>query len=221
MDEQNNTTLPKVLIAIGALFLLSQIFSFSLWPLFVLVPGLPFLYIALTGESKDSAGFIFPGLIIAGTGLILLYQSITDNWESWAYIWTLYPVLVGIGLQFHGDRTGSKGEVTTGQGMIRYGLIAFATFAFFFEFLIFGIGGMLSWLWPLLFIGGGAYLLLRDNDNLKDRARHLTVPEKAKPKPKHDGPSAEISPELRRKIDEALAEDKDISAAANGKKHED
>lgn len=111
-----------ILIGLGVLFLLAQIFNFSflgtLWPLIVMLPGLVFLYIALTG-GKQSAGFVFPGAIITGTGTILFYQNLTNHWESWAYAWTLYPVFVGMGLVFMGRRTGNEGQYQTGQNMMR------------------------------------------------------------------------------------------------------
>lgn len=222
MNETNHRTAGYILVGAGGLFLLSQIFGFSLWgliwPLFILIPGLPFLYGALNDESGKNAGLIFPGIIITGTGLIFLYQSITGHWESWAYIWSLYPVMVGMGLQFNGSRNGSKGEVKTGEAMVRYGLIAFAALAFLFEFIIFGIGGILGGLWPLLLLGGGAYLLMKNNDKPTTAARprhNLTVSEKPK-RIYDDGLSAEISPDLKRKIEAALAEDEDRIASNGG-----
>ncbi|MCU0476645.1 MAG: hypothetical protein MUC99_11150 [Anaerolineae bacterium] len=33
------------------------------------------------------------GVMTTATGAILLFQAITDNWASWAYIWAIYPLL--------------------------------------------------------------------------------------------------------------------------------
>jgi hypothetical protein len=105
------------LIGLGVLFLLSQIFGFSLfsllWPLFVIIPGAAFLYFAITGDKK-MAGLAVPGTVITGTGLILLFQSITGYWQSWAYAWTLYPLFVGLALTFMGQRPGMKGRIKPG-----------------------------------------------------------------------------------------------------------
>ena len=62
------TTWPLQIIALGALFFVAGIFSFS-----------PALFI--------------PGSIVTGVGGILYYQNLTGNWGSWAYVWALIPVL--------------------------------------------------------------------------------------------------------------------------------
>jgi hypothetical protein len=91
-----------------------------------------------------------------------------------------------------------------------------------FEFLIFGgIGGIFGSLWPLLIIGAGAYLLTRNCEGRLGN-RKLLLDDKPKraskvPPPKYAGPSAEIDPELRRKIDAALADEGGILADSNGK----
>lgn len=111
------------LIGLVGLFLLSQIFGFSLfsilWPLFVIVPGAAFLYFAVTGDKK-MAGLAVAGTVVTGTGLILLFQSITNHWQSWAYAWTLYPVFVGMALTFMGTRMEDAGTYKAGRGLVRY-----------------------------------------------------------------------------------------------------
>src|SRR5687767_10207750 len=96
-QDRGRTITAVGLIGLGILFLLGQVFGFSLfsvlWPFFVILPGAAFLYGAFTG-GKNAAGLAVPGSVITGTGLILLYQSLTNHWESWAYAWTLYPVFV-------------------------------------------------------------------------------------------------------------------------------
>jgi hypothetical protein len=155
-NSQNRNTFALVLIGLGAFFFLDQIFHFAniggkLWPFFVIVPGLIFLSVALSGD-REKSGFIFPAAIITGTGLILLYQSFTGHWESWAYIWTLYPGFVGFGLRFHGEHSGKEKEIQTGREMMRWSLVAFGAFFFLFEVIVFG--GFGGWL-PVVLIGGG------------------------------------------------------------------
>lgn len=226
LSERNQ--LPAMaLIGLGAFFLLSRVFGFSLmgtfWPLLVLLPGLPFLYYAITG-SKKNAGLIFPGLIISGTGMILLYQNMFNHWESWAYMWTLYPVFIGMGLTFLGRRTGSRNEYKTGRNMVRGGLLSFAFLAFLFEFFIFGAGfGILGGvILPLALILAGVVMWKREGGSRRARTHRLektkNVTYGEKPKRKHResdhsrdrsgrySPSI-INEELQRQIDEALAED--------------
>lgn len=214
-QDTGRTVTAAVLIGLGVLFLLAQTFSFSfigvLWPLFVILPGAAFLYFALTG-GKDKAGLIFPGSIISGTGLILMYQNLTGHWESWAYAWLLYPILVGLSIQFVGERTGDQNAVGSGRGMVRYGGLAFLFAALLFELVFFGKGGFLGGLaLPLVLIGLGALMLLRpgapkrksknDDDSAFVGARLVGLGSN-----NHNGAPA-INADLQRRIDAALAED--------------
>jgi hypothetical protein len=212
-----------VLIGLGILFLLGQIFQFSfwgtIWPFFVIVPGAAFLYAAVNGDRK-STGLIFPGAIITGTGVILLYQNITGHWESWAYAWILYPVFVGLALMFEGGRKDNPNTYKTGRGMVYWGGLAFLLVAALFELTIFNRSGFLSnILLPLLLIGAGAVMLFRGNLNLpglnsdKDKRKHDETPVFTGarvvnvPAYRANGHAPEVSSELQRKIDQALAED--------------
>ncbi|MBN1965662.1 MAG: hypothetical protein JW910_13510 [Anaerolineae bacterium] len=151
-----------VLIGLGVLFLLGQFVDLSaiwtMWPFFVILPGAAFLFFAFTG-GRDAAALAIPGAIVTGTGLILLFQSITDKWDSWAYVWTLYPVFLGLGLMFMGRRTGSSGTTSTGRTFVVLGLGGFLLFGAFFEVAIFG--GLGANLLPLALILFGAWLLLK------------------------------------------------------------
>lgn len=172
-NPQNRNYLALSLIGLGVFFFLNQIFNFvniggMMWPFFVIVPGVIFLYLALTGD-RTKTGFIFPGLIITGTGVILLYQSLTGHWESWAYIWSLYPGMVGLGLRFNGERTGKPKEIESGREMMRWSLIAFAAFFFLFEVIIFG--GLTSWM-PVVLVGAGALLLMSQKKSEKAKRKN-------------------------------------------------
>lgn len=157
-----------VLIGLGAIFLLAQVTGFdfgAIWPLFVIIPGTIFLAIALRGQDEKTAGFIFPGTIITGTGLILAYQNFTGHWESWAYIWALYPVMVGMALRYFGTRTGKTHEARVGQKLMIGWLIGFVAFGALFELFIFNgadISSVTSIL-PLAMIGGGLVMVFRSS----------------------------------------------------------
>jgi hypothetical protein len=163
-----------LLIAFGALFLLGQfgilggLLSWG-WPLLVFAPGAFFMYQAYTG-GKGSEGFAVPGMVVGGTGLILLFQSITDHWASWAYAWALYPVFVGLALDFIGQRTANDGTIRAGQGMVRWGLLGFGALAAFFELFIFNSGGLFgTFLLPVGMILAGVYLFSRRNNEPRKR----------------------------------------------------
>ena len=165
-----------LLIGLGLLFLIGQIFNINLWdilgfswPVFVMIPGVIFLALAFTGDRK-MAGFAFPGTIITGTGAILWYQNLTDNWQSWAYIWTLYPGFVGLAMMFMALRNEDKKTYGIGRAMVNYSLIAFLAGAAFFELFIFHANGALTgWLLPLVLIVVGGYLLVNGRASLPEK----------------------------------------------------
>jgi hypothetical protein len=206
------------LIGFGLLFLLAQIFNFSLfgmlWPFFIIGPGAAFLYFANKGD-KGQAGLAVPGSIITGTGLILMYQNLTGHWESWAYAWLLYPVFLGLALQFMGQRANEENTYNVGRGFVRWGGGAFVAGAALFELMIFGGGGLLGGLaLPLVLIALGAFMLMRPGSqnsirNFKIKNEGLfTGAVNVNGRSRYNGgPSATVDPELQRKINAALAED--------------
>lgn len=204
-----------VLIGLGVLFLLLQITGASvfgtLWPLIVMLPGLAFLYGALTGGAKES-GMAIPGSIITGIGGILMFQNLTGHWESWAYAWALIPLFLGLGLTFVGQRKNEPKTIQTGQGFVRWSGLGFIVLAAMFELMIFGGGGFLSnLLVPALLIGGG-FLMLRQRRHPSEPVKiknEVSIPYAASSrlsdeKPKRD--SVLVGDALQKRIDEALAE---------------
>lgn len=216
-EENKRNPLAWVLVALGVLMLTG-----ALWPLFIIAPGAVFIYAAYDRE-RCCSGLIFPGLIIAGTGTILLYQNITGHWESWAYAWTLYPVFVGLGLQFNGQRAGRKHEIATGSHMVRYGLMAFAGLALFFELLIFG--SVSAW----ILLAAGLALLwwnghIKIGDDQQDEAyrqkvrafveekrKHVQMAADDLDKSKAQNGTAAVDPDLRERIQIVINEAKDLA----------
>ena len=64
------------------------------WPMWTIGAGLLVLLIGLITGAPSMA---VPASIIAGIGGILFYQNATDDFGSWAYMWTLIPGFVGVG----------------------------------------------------------------------------------------------------------------------------
>jgi hypothetical protein len=129
------------------------------WPALVILLGGGLLYAASRGRSR--APIAVPGALVTGTGLILLYQSLTEHWGSWAYVWTLYGLFLGVGLWLNGhwsdDHTARRAAVI----LMTLGMVGFLGFGAFFELLIFGHrpGSPQNVLWPLVLIGFGVGLL--------------------------------------------------------------
>jgi len=156
-----------LLVGLGALFLLGQIFGFSLWagflwPLGIIVPGVLF-FVGMVLGGKSAGPLAIPGSIVTTVGLLLLYQSITNHWESWAYVWTLvFPTAVGVGLVVNGMWSGMPSLRESGMRWITAGLVLFVVGGIFFELLLNISGGFISdVVWPALLILLGLFLLLR------------------------------------------------------------
>jgi len=215
-QKRSNPIGALILIGLGLLFLIGQIFNVNFWsilgfswPVFILIPGVIFLALALTGDKKMS-GFVFPGAFITGTGAILWYQNATDHWESWAYIWTLYPVFLGLALIFHGQRMGKENDIRTGRGFLQFGMIAFLVGAAFFELVIFGSSSLLThWIVPLALIGVGGYMLATGRAGGFAEKRKLGDPIFTGARNISTRANRHLSPsdDLQRKIDEAIAEE--------------
>ncbi len=161
----NNRRIGFGLIVGGGLLLIGTLLSRSgaeLWPLFILVPGLVFLAVAAFGPS-GTAGLFIPGSVLTTLGLLFFVQVATDHFESWAYAWALIWGAVGVGLLLQGRRTKNSGLTGQGRRLVGPAAAAFLIGFVFFEGFIFGDTD--SWLFrvglPVVFIGAGAFLLLR------------------------------------------------------------
>lgn len=183
---RTNAIIGMVLVGLGAMFLLGQLFDINLWrffwPFFIIIPGLLF-FLGMALGGKSAGPLAIPGSIVTTVGLLLLYQSVTNHWESWAYAWALiFPTSVGVGLVINGawsdvDRLGE-----TGMKWIKTGLIIFLIGGIFFELLLnisHSVVGNIFW--PLLLIGGGVYLLSRRARNNASASQPPAAPAEEAP----------------------------------------
>lgn len=65
------------------------------WPIFVLIPGLLFVWVYFSGNRNPS--LLVPGGILTTIGLLFFFEIFTD-WQLAAYTWPVYPLAVAIGL---------------------------------------------------------------------------------------------------------------------------
>lgn len=154
------------LVLVGLLFLalqlspdLAEFMRIEMfWPLVIVGVGVLFFVGILIG-GRSMAGLAVPGTIVGGIGLILFYQNWTGNWESWAYLWTLIPGFVGLGIVLSGLIGGGsfRAAVNAGAGLIVLSLLLFAVFGFFLGLDQFSRLGA-----PLLLIVIGVWFLLRN-----------------------------------------------------------
>lgn len=162
MEKRSSVIGGVILIVVGALFLVLQMFPSvaerlnwaDQWPLIIVGIGGLFLVSALFGTPELAV----PGSFLAGLGGLLYYQSITDNWGSWAYAWTLLPGFAGVGLILQGLLRGQmrRGLAEGGQ-LLLFSLVMFAIFGSFL-----GDWGFGGFLWPLALILIGLWLLFKN-----------------------------------------------------------
>jgi hypothetical protein len=107
------------------------------WPMWVVFAGAALLVIGLLVGEPDMA---IPACIVAGIGGILYYQNATNNWESWAYLWTLIPGFVGVGRILSGIIGGDfMASLREGLRLLLVCAILFTIFATIFNaWTIFG-----------------------------------------------------------------------------------
>jgi len=159
--DRSATVAALVLIGLGALFLAFNLIPGlnigQTWPIiFILIAGAFYLpAIVWPSERKSLAGLYIPGSIMLVLGLIFFFNTITSDWGSWAYIWTLIPGSVGLGLAL-ASRIGAWGRGTTQVGiwMMVGSAVAFGFFGLFFG------GALVRTMGPVLLILCGALLLL-------------------------------------------------------------
>lgn len=156
-----------ILIALGLLALLNQFFDIRFgrffWPFFIIVPGVAMILAALRQDYTGGEPFVMLGSLVTMTGLLLLYQSLTGHWASWAYAWTLIaPTAVGLGQWLFGSVHTLPGMVKSGKNLISIGLIMFGAGFAFFELLLNISGFNLGFAgWGILLILLGAFTLAR------------------------------------------------------------
>lgn len=159
---RTNIALGLLLIIAGAYFLARQFFpqlpfweffNFS-WHFYIIAAGILLFLIGLLTGAPSMA---IPAAIVCGIGALLYWQDMTNNWESWAYAWTLIPGFAGIGTILQG-LLGEKTKQSLRQGfnMVIVSLILFSIFASF-------LGGwqIFGPYWPILIILLGLWMILR------------------------------------------------------------
>ena len=149
-----------VLIGLGLLTLIDRLIPGidlgNLWPLFIMGFGALF-FIAMFAIGKSGAGFAVPGTIISGIGLILLYQSITEKWQSMSYFWALIVFFVGLGIYIMGWYGEDADQKRSGGRLMKIGAVLFIIFGIIFETLF---SSMNSMIFPILLILLGGYLVI-------------------------------------------------------------
>ncbi|HET7182371.1 MAG TPA: hypothetical protein VFI15_09090 [Candidatus Limnocylindrales bacterium] len=159
-----------LLVAVGVVALIVRDSNVNLlpdlgtwgWPYFVIVPGVILLGLSLVPQRPRGTALAVAGAVVTTVGGLLLYQSQSGHWESWAYAWALLPGAAGLALLGYGAYAGVAGMRSAGTWLAAIGALLFVAGAWFFEGLFAGeprpvdIG---NW-WPVGVIVVGAALAL-------------------------------------------------------------
>jgi len=160
------------LIAAGVLILVSKLFGLILmdfmWPGFIIGFGLVLMYPAYMSTAEDRKSLSFfavPGAMSVALGMLLFMMNLVDHFESMAYSW---PLLLAAGAggyiyQHRFDEGNERKEKA--HRFIRLMVLLFMGMAMVFELLIFQSFG--NW-WPLVIIGLGGYMLVKERRSSSD-----------------------------------------------------
>ena len=147
-----------ILILLGVGFLAYQmfptVFAGFAWPWLLVMLGGIFVLMSLVTRT---GGTMVPGLILLSVGGILLYQTRSGNWASWAYLWPIMPGAAGLGL-FLGsllDREMRPARMV-GLIMVAASVVLFAVFGG-----LFGLTPEILRFWPVVLILVGAVVFFR------------------------------------------------------------
>lgn len=113
-------------------------------------------------------------------GCILWFQNTTGAFQTWAYVWALIaPTSVGLGFLLHGIIRDEPALISRGVNLIVIGLVLFGIGFAFFEFTInlsgFGDSFIGRLIGPVLLIGLGIYLFMRQGTRHTDAAIKINL----------------------------------------------
>jgi hypothetical protein len=149
-----------LLIGFGLLSLMGRVFRGLDWGLllpFVIIGFGALFFVLMFATGRSGAAFAVPGSIVGGIGLVLLFQNITDHWESMSYFWALILLFVGVGIYLMGWYGENEIQKQAGFRVMRIGFILFIIFGLFFEMIFSSFGDEL---FPILLILLGSYLVI-------------------------------------------------------------
>lgn len=159
MDRRRKSTLAAglALILLGGLLLAAQLVPawprWLDWPMIVVGVG---VFLLIFGLLVGAPGMAVPACIVSGIGGLLYWQNATGNWKSWAYVWTLIPGFVGVGVilaALLGE--GGRAAMNRGLRLVFTSLVLFTVFG-----SLFGALGFLGDYWPALLILLGLLILI-------------------------------------------------------------
>jgi peptidoglycan/LPS O-acetylase OafA/YrhL len=163
-ERRSDLVIGIVLLLIGGWFLaaqfnlvpkLNEIINIQYeWPMIIIGVG---ILLFILGLLTRNPGMSVPACVVGGIGGVLYYTNSTGQWGAWAYLWTLIPGFVGIGIILS---TLLGGEERTGyREGLRLILISVIMFVIFFM-LLSGQGNIIRY-WSILVILAGIWIIVQ------------------------------------------------------------
>lgn len=165
--DRGALVLGAILVVGGVALLVGQLFDIRIselrWPMIIVAVGVVLLALGLFADPDE--GKVVGGTVVTTVGLVLLYQSQTGLWSTWAYAWALVgPAASGLGEMIWAARTSDPKRMRRGTWAFLGGLAMFAIGFLFFEGVI-GLNGdrlpIADWVLPVVVIGIGVIVLGR------------------------------------------------------------
>jgi hypothetical protein len=100
-------------------------YAHETWPFNIIGMG---AFLGLIGLLTWKPGWFIPACIVAGVGGILYFANRTENWAAWAYLWTLIPGFVGVGLLLLGLATWKAGPIIAAGWTVFASAVLFGIF---------------------------------------------------------------------------------------------
>lgn len=173
--KKGNITGGLILILLGAWFLAVQfvpqlnLWAKGNWSLSIIGLGVIFLLVSVLTKAR---GFSIPAFIVGGIGGILYYQNVTGDWDSWAYVWTLIPGFVGLGLLFFSLQTRERGSRRAGFILVFLSVIFFVVFGSFL-----GAPREIIRYWPILLVIAGLWSISKSLFDNHNQGKNIKTPE--------------------------------------------
>jgi hypothetical protein len=166
MDVSKVSVPAVLLIGGGAALLAANLLRIDLmnylWPAFVIGTGALLLWPAHKSTADRQSAWLWmaiPGAMIAMQGALLFVMNLVNHFEAMAYSWTLVLAAGAAGWMYMKRFDPTSNAQEKGHRFIRAMVILFMGLATAFEVLAFQSMG--SW-WPLLLIGFGVYLFVKN-----------------------------------------------------------
>ncbi len=158
---RGNLIFGLLLVLVGGYLLVAQFYpqlkfwetANITWPVWILLLAVGmFVFGLLVGAP----GMAVPATIVGGIGCILWYQTVTGDFASWLYLWTLIPGFVGVGMLLTGLLEGRvRAVLGAAIWLIVISLVLLIIFGGLFG------AGLVETYWPVALIAVGLLILIR------------------------------------------------------------